>query len=50
MLAAGLVVVLGGVAYANFRFKRVDGIEVNTESIQKRDLKAIVSSSGKIQP
>ena len=32
------MVVLGGVAYANFRFKRVDGIEVNTESIQKRDL------------
>jgi len=50
MLAAGVVVVLAGVAYANFRFKRVDGVEVNTESIQKRDLKAIVSASGKIQP
>ena len=50
MLAAGVVVVLAGVAYANFRFKRVDGIAVNTESIQKRDLKAIVSASGKIQP
>ena len=31
-------------------FKRVDGITVNTEAIQKRDLKAIVSASGKIQP
>ena len=41
---------LAGVAYANVRFKRVDGIAVNTESIQKRDLKAIVSASGKIQP
>ncbi len=50
MLGAGVVVVLAGVAYANFRFKRVDGIAVNTESIQKRDLKAIVSASGKIQP
>ena len=50
MLAAGVVVVLAGVAYANFRFKRVDGVAVNTESIQKRDLKAIVSASGKIQP
>jgi len=50
LLGAGVVVVLAGVAYANFRFKRVDGIAVNTESIQKRDLKAIVSASGKIQP
>ena len=50
MLGAGVVVVLAGVAYANFRFKRVDGIAVNTEAIQKRDLKAIVSASGKIQP
>jgi HlyD family secretion protein len=50
MLGAGVVVVLAGVAYANFRFKRVDGVAVNTEAIQKRDLKAIVSASGKIQP
>ena len=50
MLGVGVVVVLGGVAYANFRFKRVDGVTVNTETIKKRDLKAIVSASGKIQP
>ena len=42
--------VLGAVAFANFRFKRVEGVTVNTESIQKRTLEAIVSASGKIQP
>jgi len=50
MLGAGIVVVLAGVAYANFRFRRVEGITVNTEAIQKRNLDAIVSASGKIQP
>jgi HlyD family secretion protein len=50
LIGAGIVVVLGGVAYANFRFKRVEGVTVHTEAIQKRDLKAIVSASGKIQP
>ena len=50
MLGAGVVVVLAGIAYANIRFKRVEGVTVNTESIQKRNLEAIVSASGKIQP
>ncbi len=50
LIGAGIAVVLGGVAYANFRFKRVEGVTVHTEAIQKRDLKAIVSASGKIQP
>ena len=50
LLGVGVVVVLAGIAYANFRFKRVDGVTVNTEAIKKRDLKAIVSASGKIQP
>jgi HlyD family secretion protein len=44
------VVVLGGIAYANVRFKRQVGTTVNVESVQKRDLQAIVSASGKIQP
>ncbi len=50
LIGVGVVVVLGAIAYANFRFKRVEGITVHTEAIQKRDLKAIVSASGKIQP
>ena len=50
LIGVGVVAVLGGIAYANFKFKRVEGVTVNTEAIQKRDLKAIVSASGKIQP
>jgi len=50
MLGVGLAVVLGGVAYANFRFKRTVGVTVNTEAIKKHNLEAIVSASGKIQP
>jgi HlyD family secretion protein len=50
MIGAGVVVVLAGIAYANVRFKRVEGITVNTEKVQKRNLQAIVSASGKIQP
>jgi HlyD family secretion protein len=50
MIGAGLAVVLGGIAYANVRFKRVEGVTVNTEAIQKRKLEALVSASGKIQP
>ncbi|MEO6238908.1 MAG: efflux RND transporter periplasmic adaptor subunit [Vicinamibacterales bacterium] len=50
LIALGIVVVLGGIAFANFKFKRQDGIVVNVETIQKRDLQAVVSASGKIQP
>jgi HlyD family secretion protein len=50
LIGAGVVVVLGAVAFANFRFKRADGVTVNTEAVRKRKLEAIVSASGKIQP
>ena len=49
-IAAGIVLVLAAVAFANFRFKRSDSAAVNVEGIQKRNLEAIVSASGKIQP
>lgn len=45
-----IVLALGAIAYANIRFKRDTGLAVNTESIKKRRLEAIVSASGKIQP
>lgn len=45
-----IVVVLGAIAYANLSFKRTTGIEVNTEKLEKRDLEAVVSASGKIRP
>jgi multidrug efflux pump subunit AcrA (membrane-fusion protein) len=50
LIGAGAVVVLGAVAFANFKFKRTEGTTVNTEAVQKRKLEAIVSASGKIQP
>ena len=40
---------LGAVAFANFKFKSTEGVTVNTEKVQKRNLQAIVSASGKIQ-
>ena len=48
-IGAGIVLVLAAVAFANFRFRRTEGITVNTERIQTRKLEAIVSASGKIQ-
>src|SRR5687768_7075498 len=49
-IALAIIVVLGAIAFANFRFKREDGIAVNFEAIQRRDLESVVSASGKIQP
>ena len=44
-----IVLALGAIGYANVRFKRTTGVEVTTETIQKRRLEAIVNASGKIQ-
>ena len=49
VIGVGVVVALAGIGYANVRFKRTPGVEVTTETIQKRKLEAIVSASGKIQ-
>ena len=50
LIGIGVVVILGAIAFANFKFKRVEGVTVNTETIKFRDLEALVSASGKIQP
>jgi HlyD family secretion protein len=50
LIAVGIVLILGAIAFANIKFKRTPGITVNVEAIQKRNLDAIVSASGKIQP
>jgi HlyD family secretion protein len=44
-----IVILIGGTVYANFAFKRKAGVEVTTEKVEKRDLQAVVSASGKIQ-
>jgi HlyD family secretion protein len=49
-IAVGVVLILSAIAFANFKFKRSDGLAVTTELVQKRRLEAIVSASGKIQP
>ena len=50
LIGVGLVVVLGGLAYANLGLNRPSGTPVTVEKLQKRDLESIVSASGKIQP
>src|SRR5207237_3204982 len=50
LIGIGVVVILGALAFANVKFKRQEGTVVNVETVQKRDLQAIVSASGKIQP
>jgi HlyD family secretion protein len=50
LIGVGIVVILGAIVFANLKFKQQTGTTVNVEAIQKRDLQAIVSASGKIQP
>src|SRR5438067_535388 len=50
LIIIGVVLVAAAVAGANFYFKRDKGLTVTTESIKARDLEAIVSASGKVQP
>jgi HlyD family secretion protein len=50
LVGLGLLILLGAIAFANMRFKRTDAVTVNVEAIQKRNLEAIVSASGRIQP
>jgi HlyD family secretion protein len=49
-IAIGIIAVVGAMAYANFAFKRTTGVEVTVDKIERRDLEAVVSASGKIQP
>src|SRR5436190_15840591 len=49
-IAIGVVLVLAAAAGASFYFKKDPGITVTTEAIKSRDLEAVVSASGKIQP
>jgi HlyD family secretion protein len=50
LLGVLLVVVIGAIGYANFVFKRTSGTSVTVEKIARRDLEAVVSASGTIQP
>ena len=50
LIGIAVVVVLAAIAYANLAFKKETGAEVTVEKIEQRDLQALVSASGKIQP
>src|SRR5439155_3038738 len=50
LIVIGVVLVAGAVAGAKFYFKKDKGLSVRTDVIKSRDLEAIVSASGKIQP
>jgi HlyD family secretion protein len=50
LIVVGVVLVGAAVVGANLYFKREKGLTVTTEGIRTRDLEAIVSASGKIQP
>jgi len=50
LIVTGIVLVAAAAVAANFYFKKDKGILVTTEAIRARDLDAVVSASGKIQP
>jgi len=49
-IALGVVLVGAAVVGANLYYRRDKGVVVTTETIKTRDLEAVVSASGKIQP
>src|SRR3990172_9058946 len=50
LIALAVVLVGAAVVAANLYYRRDKGLTVTTELIKTRDLEAIVSASGKIQP
>src|ERR1700687_3094059 len=50
LIALAIVVITAAVVGANLYFRRDKGLAVTTEVIKARDLEAVVSASGKIQP
>jgi HlyD family secretion protein len=50
VIAVGVILAAAAVAAANIYYRRDRGVQVATEAIRTRDLEAIVSASGKIQP
>ncbi len=50
LIGAGVVVAAAAIVVVNLRFRRAQGPAVNVEAVRTRDLDAVVSASGKIQP
>src|SRR5436190_13371621 len=49
-IAVAVVLIGAAVVAANLYYRRDRGVQIATETIRARDLEAIVSASGKIQP
>ena len=50
LIALGVILLGGALVAANLWYKKATGMTVTTEVVKTRDLEAIVSASGKIQP
>ena len=50
LITLAIVVIGAGVVAANYYFRRDKGLTVTTDVVRTRDLEAVVSASGKIQP
>src|SRR5712692_10125034 len=50
LIVSAIILIAAAVVGANLWFKREKGLTVTTETIKTRDLDAVVSASGKIQP
>src|SRR5713101_7553581 len=50
LIAIGVVLLGAAVVGANLYFKKDKGLSVTTDVVKSRDLEAIVSASGKVQP
>src|ERR1041384_8731995 len=50
LIVLAFILVAGAVVGANLYFKKDKGLSVTTEVVKTRDLEAVVSASGKIQP
>src|ERR687886_2714868 len=50
LIGVAIALVGAAVVGANLYFKKDKGLLVTTEAVKKRDLEAVVSASGKIQP
>jgi HlyD family secretion protein len=50
LIALGIIVIAGAVVAANLWYRRDPAPTVTVEAIKARDLQAVVSASGKIQP
>src|SRR3954467_3619803 len=50
LIVLAVILIGAGVVAANLYFRRQTGVQINVEALRARDLEAIVSASGKIQP